>query len=104
MIAKKAIAVSKFDSAKFLTSEGRIDAYLAEAMDTQDASVVTRALAAVARARNMSELARSTGLSREGLRKALSGEGNPTLETVAKVAGALGYSLSLTPSKKSAAA
>ena len=35
--------------------------------------------------RNMSQLARDTGLSREGLYKALSEEGNPTFATVSKV-------------------
>ena len=42
----------------------------------------------------MSQLARDTGLTREGLYKALSGEGNPSLATVVRVAHALGLRLS----------
>jgi len=41
------------------------------------------------------QLAKETGLTREGLYKALSAEGNPSLGTVLKVLKALG--LKLTP-------
>lgn len=51
----------------------------------------------VARARGVTDLARRTGLSRQALYKALSGEGNPEFATVAKVAEALGFRLSLVP-------
>jgi probable addiction module antidote protein len=54
---------------------------------------VAAALGAVARARNMSQLARDTGLTREGLYKALSPDGNPSFASVAKVARALGFTL-----------
>jgi len=43
----------------------------------------------------MSQLARDTGLTREGLYKALSPEGNPTFSTVAKVAKALGLQITV---------
>jgi probable addiction module antidote protein len=42
-------------------------------------------------------LARDTGLTREGLYKALSEEGNPTFATVAKIAKALGFKLTVQP-------
>jgi len=45
----------------------------------------------------MSQLARDTGLTREGLYKALSPEGNPTFSTVAKVAKALGFKFVVQP-------
>ena len=51
----------------------------------------------VARTRNMSQLARDTGMTREGLYKALSGEGNPSFATVMKVANALGLKMSFHP-------
>ena len=41
----------------------------------------------------MSQLARDTGLAREGLYKALSPEGNPEFATVMKVIKALGLKL-----------
>ena len=51
----------------------------------------------MARARSMSALARETGLSREGLYKALSANGNPSLDTVLKVTHALGLRLQFVP-------
>ena len=53
----------------------------------------TAALGAIARSRNLSEIARQAGTSREGLYKALSSDGNPSLATVMKVARVLGLRL-----------
>jgi len=44
-------------------------------------------------ARGMSQLARDTGLTREGLYKALSADGNPSFAAIMKVTKALGVSL-----------
>jgi probable addiction module antidote protein len=44
----------------------------------------------------MSQVARDAGISREGLYKALSGEGNPEFATVLKVVKALGLKLHVT--------
>lgn len=44
----------------------------------------------------MTQLARETGLTREGLYKALSPEGNPEFSTVMKVMKALGVKLHAT--------
>jgi probable addiction module antidote protein len=41
----------------------------------------------------MTQLARDTGLAREGLYKALSGQGNPEFATILKVINALGLRL-----------
>ena len=49
----------------------------------------------IAKAKNMSQLARDTGISREGLYKAFSPDGNPTFATVAKVAKALGLQITV---------
>ena len=55
-----------------------------------DPTLITQALGAIARSRNLSAIARQAGMSREGLYKALSAGGNPTFATVVKVARALG--------------
>jgi probable addiction module antidote protein len=68
-------------------------AYLEAALETGDAKLVTAALGDIARAKGMSEIARKTGLSRESLYKSLSEDGNPSLDTVLKVARALGLRL-----------
>ena len=60
-----------------------------------DPAVIAVALGNIARAHGMVQLAKETGLTREGLYKALSAEGNPSLGTVLKVLKAFG--LKLTP-------
>ena len=87
---------ARYDSADYLKTEEDIAAYLEAVMEEADGDpvYVARALGVVARARNMSALAREVGMSRAGLTKALSGDGNPTLATVMKVAKALGIKVS----------
>ena len=72
-------------------------AYLQACMDEapDDAALLAAALGDIARARGMMGLAQATGITREGLYKALSKDGNPSLGTVLKVMRALG--LKLTP-------
>ena len=92
---------SRYDTADYLKTEADIAAYLEAVMDEagDDPIFVARALGVVARTRNISKLARDTGLSREGLYKALSEDGNPSFATIAKVAKALGLRISFTPSQ-----
>ena len=74
-----------------------IDVFLCpdHAQDPGDGSLI-RALGDIARARGMTQLARDTGLTREGLYKALSTEGNPAFSTIFKVIRALGVELHAT--------
>jgi probable addiction module antidote protein len=65
-----------------------LEAVLEEAGD--DAAFISKALGTIARSQNFSELARRVGVSREGLYKALSEDGNPSFATIMKVAKALG--------------
>ncbi len=89
------IKLRKWDSAEHLNSDEDIalylDACLEEAGD--DPAFIAKALGNIARARGMSQLARETGLGRESLYKALSGEGNPSFATILKVINALGVKL-----------
>ncbi len=65
-----------------------LDAWLSEA--PEDANGIARALGDIARAHGMTGLARTTGLSRESLYKALGENGNPSFATILKVTHALG--------------
>ncbi len=65
--------------------------------DPGDGSLVRAALSDIARAQNMSRLAREVGMTREGLYKALSDKGNPTFATVMRITKALGMQLRITP-------
>jgi len=91
------LKTTRWDSAKYLGTEEDRAAYLEACLEDagDDAGLVAYALGVVARSRNMSQLARDTGLTREGLYKALSEEGNPSFGTVLKVMGALGYRFSV---------
>jgi len=89
---------TRYDSADYLKTEKQIAAYLDEALDDGDPSLVRHALGVVARARkNMTELARAANMTRPGLYKALAPEGNPSFDTVMKIAGALGIKLRAEP-------
>lgn len=68
-----------------------LDACIAES--DGDAAFIAKALGDIARAQGMSRVARDTGLSRESLYKALSGERSPDFSTILKVSKALGLQL-----------
>ena len=89
------VKLKPWDSAEHLHDEADFDAYLNACVEEGEPALVAHALGVIARARNMSQLARDTGLSREGLYKALSVEGNPSFETIMKAAHSLGYRLRL---------
>ena len=86
---------ASFDSADYLNTFEDVAAYLEAVLEDadDDPAVIAAALGAVARSRNLSQIARDAGMSREGLYKALSADGNPSLATVMKVAHALGLRL-----------
>src|SRR5574337_1460875 len=63
------------------------------AFETGDAGYIAHALGIVARAKGMTQIARSTGLSREQLYRSFSEAGNPTLKTTLAVMKALGIDL-----------
>lgn len=86
---------SRYDSADYLVdiedTAVYLEAVLEEAGD--DPAFIAQALGTIARSGNISELARRVGMSREGLYKALSADGNPSFATIMKVAKALGLKL-----------
>ncbi|WP_295527551.1 addiction module antidote protein [Novosphingobium sp. Chol11] len=96
-----ALEVFPFDPARHLETEEDILFYLEAAMEGNDPKHIASALGDVARSKGMSEIARKSGLGRQTLYSALSENGNPTLETLIAVLGALG--LELTIQKRAAA-
>lgn len=86
---------SRYDAAEYLVSIEDAAAYLEAAIEEggDDPAMIAQALGVIARSGNLSELARRTGVSREGLYKALSADGNPSFATIVKVATALGLRL-----------
>ena len=92
-----ALNIREYDPARYLTSEEEQADYLRLTCEDGTPSEIARALGVVARARGITDLSRKTGLTRQALYKALSGEGNPELGTIAKVAEALGFRLAIVP-------
>lgn len=82
-----------FDMSEHLRTEEEIQLYLNEILAEGDVNLLLSALGDIAKARNMSQIAREVGVTREGLYKALSGQGNPTFATVFKVMLALNLNL-----------
>jgi probable addiction module antidote protein len=91
--------LKKWDSAAHRRNEEDMALYLEACFEEagDDAAFVAKALGTIARAKGMSQLARDTGLGRESLYKALSGEGNPSFATILKVTHALGIKLHAAP-------
>jgi probable addiction module antidote protein len=90
-----ALTLKRWDSAEHLKTEEDIALYLQACFEEagDDAAFIAKSLGTIARARSMTQLAKDTGLGRESLYKALSGEGNPSFATILKVINALGLKL-----------
>ncbi|MEI8139683.1 MAG: addiction module antidote protein [bacterium] len=86
---------SRYDVAEHLRTPEEMAAYLEASLEEAngDAAFIAKALGDIARAKGMTQVARDTGLSRESLYKALSGDRSPGFDTILKVMGALGLEL-----------
>jgi len=88
---------NRYDSAEYLKTEEDIADYFVAALELaqeeDDPAYLLKAIGIIARARNISQLARDSGISREGLYKSLSDGGNPSFFTVMRVVKAFGLRL-----------
>ena len=92
--------LTEFDMAEYLDTEELQKGYLDYNAKEGTPEDLLRAINAVARARGMTETAKKAGITREGLYKALSPNGNPTFSTVWNILHAIGYTLTPTPIAK----
>ena len=85
-----------WDVAEHLRTPKEMAAYLEACIEEADgdAAFIAKALGDIARAQGMTQVAKDSGLSRESLYKALSGERSPSFDTILKVVTALGLKLS----------
>lgn len=85
-----------YDVAEHLRTPEEMAAYLEACIEEADgdAAFIAKALGDIARVQGMTQVARDSGLSRESLYKALSGERSPSFDTILKVVTALGLKLS----------
>ena len=89
---------TRWDAAEHLRTPEDARLYLEACAeeDPGDGSLIRAALNDIARSGNMSRLAREIGMSREGLYKALSDNGNPSFATVMRITRALGMHVRIT--------
>lgn len=95
--AKVKAKLLPFDAARYLTDDEAIAEYMTAVLDTEDTELFLLALSDVARAKGMAQVAKDAGLGRESLYKALAPGAKPRLETILKVARALGVKFSARP-------
>ena len=88
---------TKWDGAEYLETPEAMAAYLEAAFEDGDPQVITHALGNVARAKGMSQVAKDAGITRAGLYKALSSDGDPRLTTLLGVFKSLGLAVSVHP-------
>ena len=85
------------DAAAYLEGEEAQTAFLNEALSSGHGATMAQAIGDVARARSRAkgfgELARAIGLARQTLHRALGPTGNPTIDTILPILGALGFRL-----------
>jgi probable addiction module antidote protein len=88
-VKKQKMTYTVFSASDYLDSEEMISAFLTEAAQDGNPAILLRALAEVAKARGMTQVAKDAGLGRESLYKALAPGAKPRYETVAVVIRAL---------------
>ena len=84
-----------YDVVDYLKTEKDMALYLEACFDEagDDAAFIAAALGDIARAKGMSDIAAATGLTREGLYRTLSKDGNPSFSAILKVMKAMGLKL-----------
>jgi probable addiction module antidote protein len=94
-VTKSKLRFSTFDVAAYLENDEMMAAYLSAALEDPNPDIFVAALGDVAKARGMAQIAKSAGLGRESLYKALSAGAHPRYETIRAVLHALGVKISV---------
>ena len=89
--------LDNLEESYFRDHPNEVDDYLAEIFDLYaedgDSPALLASLRVIAKVKGISTIAKETGMSRQGLQKALSGKGNPRLDNINAIMHALGYRL-----------
>jgi len=94
---KTPLKLVSFDAARYLDDDEAIAEYMTAVLEENDPDLLLLALADVARAKGMAQVAKDAGLGRESLYKALAPGAKPRFETIMKVARALGVKFTAQP-------
>ena len=91
------VKTTKWDPAEHLETPEDVAMYLSVVLEENDPALLSVALGDIARSKGMAALSKETGLTKQGLYKALSENGDPRLSTLMKVTKSLGFQLSIKP-------
>jgi probable addiction module antidote protein len=86
---------ARFEVSEHLDDEEVIAEYLTAALEDSNPDVFLLAVANVAKARGMAQIAKDSGLGRESLYKALAPGAKPRYETVRRLLDSLGVHLTV---------
>lgn len=89
--------LADFDITEYLEDDRAIADYLTLVLEDDDPALLAAAMGDIARARGMTEIAKSTGLAREALYKALRPGAQPRFDTINRVCHTLGVKLVAQP-------
>lgn len=89
----------RFEASRFLDNPEAIAAFLSEALKANDPQILMHALAEVAKARGVNQLAQDAGVNRESLYKTLKGGEKTRFDTIQKLMLALGVELTVKPAE-----
>jgi HTH-type transcriptional regulator / antitoxin HigA len=94
---RKLRTLDEFTEDYFRAHPEEIDEYLTEIFqdfaEDNDAGALLASLRVLARVRGISDMAAKIGMTRQGIQKALSDDGNPRLSNVTSIMKAMGYCL-----------
>jgi probable addiction module antidote protein len=94
---EKLRTLDEFAESYFRDHPDEIDDYLTEIFqdfaEDNDTGTLLASLRVIARVRGVSDIAEETGMTRQGIQKALSADGNPRLINVTSIMKAMGYYL-----------
>ena len=96
-MSKAKTKYARFNAADYLDGEEIIAEYLTAALEDENPDLFLAALANVARARGMGQVAKASGLGRESLYKALAPGAKPRYETIRRLLDSMGVKLTVVP-------
>ena len=94
-----AITTTPWNSAEHLKTEEDIQLYLEACLDEAggDSDALIHALNVIARAKNLGQIDKDSGLTNDALYQAIAPDNNPTFAMVVKFVNTLGFKLTIEP-------
>ncbi|MCL2094199.1 MAG: putative addiction module antidote protein [Treponema sp.] len=92
---KERISFADYDPAEIIESKEDVIAFIEVALEENDLDFILRTFGHIARSKGMTHIAKELGVTRKGLYKSLSPDGNPSFKTILKLLDILGLRVRL---------